>query len=156
MKESTRRQFTRGGLAGALSYSRILGANDRIRMGYIGLGNRGDQVHDAFLEHGDQQTVAVCDLKDSYMDFAIKKSRGTPKRYKDYKKLLEDKDVDAVMIATPDHWHALMFVDACHAGKDVYVEKPLSLTVAEGRRMVEVADQTKRVVQVGIHRRSGK
>ncbi|MEK7407652.1 MAG: Gfo/Idh/MocA family oxidoreductase [Acidobacteriota bacterium] len=155
MDPFTRRDFTRGaGLATALSYSRILGANDRVRVGYIGLGNRGDQVHDAFLEHGDQQTVAVCDLRDDYMDFAIKKSRATPKKYKDYHKLLDDKDVDAVAIATPDHWHALMFIDACNAGKDVYVEKPLSLTVVEGRRMVEVAERTKRVVQVGIHRRS--
>src|SRR6266702_6950313 len=154
MNDSTRRQFARAGMATALSYSRVSGANDRIRMGYIGLGNRGDQVHDAFLEHGDQQTVAVCDLKDSYMDFAIKKSRATPKKYTDYKKLLDDKDVDSVVIATPDHWHALMCIDACHAGKDVYVEKPLSLTVAEGRRMVEVARQTNRVSQVGIHRRS--
>jgi predicted dehydrogenase len=123
-------------------------------MGYIGLGNRGDQVHDAFLEHADQQTVAVCDLRNDYMDFAIKKSRATPKKYTDYRKLIEDKDVDAVAIATPDHWHALMFIEACNAGKDVYVEKPLSLTVVEGRRMVEVAERTKRVVQVGIHRRS--
>jgi len=155
MIEPTRRNFARTGVLTALSYSRVLGANDRVRMGYIGLGNRGDQVHDAFLEHGDQQTVAVCDLKDSYMDFAIKKSRATPKKYSDYKKLLEDKDVDSVVIATPDHWHALMFIDACHAGKDVYIEKPLSLTVFEGRRMVEIAHQTNRVTQVGIHRRSG-
>src|SRR2546427_578854 len=155
MTDMTRRDFTRAAaLATASSYSRVLGANDRVRMGYIGLGNRGDQVHDAFLEHGDQQTVAVCDLRDDYMDFAIKKSRATPKKYQDYKRLLDDKDVDAVAIATPDHWHALMFVDACHAGKDVYVEKPLSLTVAEGRRMVEVARQTNKVTQVGIHRRS--
>src|SRR5512140_2564281 len=148
----SRRNFTRAAaLTTALSYSRIFGANDRVRMGYIGLGNRGDQVHDAFLEHGDQQTVAVCDLRDDYMDFAIKKSRATPVKYKDYRKLLEDKNVDAVVVATPDHWHALQFVDACHAGKDVYVEKPLSLTVAEGRRMVEVARTTKRVTQVGIH-----
>jgi len=155
MTSFTRRDFARSaGLATALSYSRILGANDRLRMGYIGLGNRGDQVHDAFLEHGDQQTVAVCDLRDDYMDFAVKKSRATPRKYRDYKKLLDDKEVDAVVIATPDHWHALMFVDACHAGKDVYVEKPLSLTVAEGRRMVDVARQTNKVTQVGIHRRS--
>src|SRR3982074_458251 len=153
----TRRDFTRAaGIATALSYSRIQGANDKVRMGYIGLGNRGDQVHDAFLEHGDQQTVAVCDLKDSYMDFAIKKSRATQTKYTDYKKLLDDKDVDAVVIATPDHWHALMFIDACNAGKDVYVEKPLSLTVVEGRKMVETAERTKRVVQVGIQRRSSK
>src|SRR5690349_9835066 len=157
MEEWTRRNFARGaGLATALSYSRIWGANDRVGMGYIGLGNRGDQVHDAFLEHGDAQTVAVCDLRDDYLDFASKKSRGTPQRYKEYKKLLEDKQVDAVVIATPDHWHALMFIDACNAGKDVYVEKPLSLTVFEGRRMVETADRTKRVTQVGTNRRSWK
>jgi predicted dehydrogenase len=156
MDNLSRRTFSSAALATAASYQRILGANDRVRMGYVGLGNRGDQVHDGFLEHGDQQTVAVCDLKDDYLDLAVKKSRGTPTRYKDYRKLLEQKDVDAVAIATPDHWHALMFVDACRAGKDVYVEKPLSLTVWEGRRMVEVAAQTKRVTQVGIHRRSGK
>jgi predicted dehydrogenase len=151
----TRREFgRRAGLAAALSYSSILGANDRVRMGYVGLGNRGDQVHDAFLEHGDQQTVAICDLREDYLDLAAKKSRATPKRYKDYRKLLEDKDVDAVAIATPDHWHALMMIDAVEAGKDVYVEKPLSLTVAEGRKMVQAAERTKRVVQVGIQRRS--
>ena len=140
----------------ALSYSRILGANDRLRMGFIGLGNRGDQVHDGFLEFGDSQTVAICDLNDGYLDLAAKKSRATPVRYKDYRKLLEDKNVDAVAIATPDHWHALMMIDACRAGKDVYVEKPLSLTVSEGRRMVQVAGETKRIVQVGIQRRSSK
>src|SRR3954449_1396113 len=153
MRSITRREL---GLATALSYSRILGANDRVGVGYIGLGNRGDQVHDAFLEHGDQQTAAVCDLRDDYLDNAVKKSRATPKKYKDYKKLLEDKSVDAVVIATPDHWHALMFVDACNAGKDVYVEKPLSLTVGEGRRMVETAERTRRIVQVGLQRRSNK
>jgi len=153
MNELTRRAFS-GAAATALSYSRILGANDRLRMGYIGLGNRGDQVHDAFLEYGDQQTVAVCDLRDDYLDFAIRKSRATPVKYSDYRKLLDDKNVDAVAIATPDQWHALMFCDACRAGKDVYVEKPLSLTISEGRKMIQVASETKRVTQVGIHRRS--
>lgn len=152
----TRRDLTQAAAITALSYSRISGANDRVRMGYIGVGNRGDQVHDGFLEHGDQETVAVCDLKDAYMDFAIRKSRATPKKYKDYRALLDDKNVDAIAIATPDHWHALQFIDACRAGKDVYVEKPLSLTVAEGRRMVDVARETRRVTQVGIHRRSAK
>lgn len=157
MSDLTRRNLVKGAtLATALSYSRIHGANGRVGVGYIGVGNRGDQVHDAFLEHGDQQTVALCDLREDYMDFAVKKSRATPKKYKEYKKLIEDKDVEAVVIATPDHWHALMFIDACNAGKDVYVEKPLSLTVVEGRKMVEVADRTKRVVQVGTNRRSWK
>jgi predicted dehydrogenase len=123
-------------------------------MGYVGLGNRGDQVHDAFLEHGDNETVAVCDLRDDYMDFAIRKSRAQPKKYRDYRALLDDKSVDAVVIASPDHWHALMFIDACNAGKDVYVEKPLSLTVVEGRKMVQAAERTKRVSQVGTQRRS--
>ena len=85
-----------------------------------------------------------------------RKSRGTPKKYKEYRKLLDDKDVDAVVIATPDHWHALQFIHACDSGKDVYVEKPFSLTVTEGRKMVQTAERTKRVVQVGIQRRSSK
>ncbi len=152
----TRRDLSRAAALTALSYRKILGANDRVRMGYIGLGNRGDQVHDAFLEFSGQETVAVCDLKDSYMDFAVRKSRATPAKFKDYRKLLEDKNVDAVSIATPDHWHALQFIDACRAGKDVYVEKPVSLTVVEGRRMVEVAAETKRVTQAGLQRRSAK
>jgi predicted dehydrogenase len=157
MENTTRRAFARtAGWAAALSYGRIMGANDRVRMGFIGLGNRGDQVHQAFLEYGDAQTAAICDLRPDYLDFAAQRSRSTPKRYKEYKKLLEDKDIDAVMIATPDHWHALMFVDACNAGKDVYVEKPLSRTVMEGRKMVETAERTKRVVQVGTNHRSYK
>ncbi len=155
MSNLTRRTFTAAGMT-ALSYSRILGAADRIRMGFIGLGNRGDQVHTAFLEWGDSQTVAICDLRDDYLNLAATKSRGTPARYKDYRQLLENKDVDAVVIATPDHWHALMFIDACNAGKDVYVEKPLSLTVVEGRKMVETAGRTGRVTQVGTQRRSAK
>ena len=157
MNELTRRQFHRAaGAATAAGYSRIAGANSRAGIGYIGLGNRGDQVHDAFLEWPDQQTVAVCDLRGDYLDLAVRKSRGNPRRYKQYRKLLEDKDVDAVVIATPDHWHALMFIDACNAGKDVYVEKPLSLTVYEGRKMVEAAERTRRVTQVGTNRRSWK
>jgi predicted dehydrogenase len=155
MSEISRRSFARiAGAVTAASYARILGANERIGVGYIGLGNRGDQVHDGFLEQGENTTVAVCDLRDDYMDFAIRKSRAQPRKYTDYRKLLEDKSVDAVAISTPDHWHAIMFIEACNAGKDVYVEKPLSLTVAEGRKMVETAGRTKRVVQVGLQRRS--
>ncbi len=152
----SRRRVAQAAAWTALSYSKIWGANDRVRMGYIGLGNRGDQVHEGFLEYADQETVAVCDLKADYMDFAIRKSRATPRKYTDYRRLLDDPSVDAVAIATPDHWHALQFIDACRAGKDVYVEKPLSLTVFEGRRMAEVAAETKRVTQVGLQRRSAR
>jgi predicted dehydrogenase len=155
MSGITRRDVFQGAAAmTAASYSRVAGANDRIRVGFIGLGNRGEEVHRAFVEYGDCQVAAICDLRDDYLDLAASKSRGTPARYKEYRKLLEDRSVDAVAIATPDHWHALMMIDACNAGKDVYVEKPLSLTVVEGRRMVETAARTKRVVQVGTHRRS--
>lgn len=154
---SSRREFTRAAAAlTAASYSRILGANDRVAMGFIGVGNRGSQLHDAFLEFGDARTAAICDLRPDYADFAVQRSRTNPVKYKEYRKLLEDKSIDAVAIATPDHWHALMFIDACNAGKDVYVEKPFSLTVVEGRKMVETAERTKRVAQVGIHRRSSK
>ncbi|RMF84166.1 MAG: gfo/Idh/MocA family oxidoreductase, partial [Planctomycetota bacterium] len=147
--------FTKTALAAtAASYSRILGANDRIGIGYIGLGNRGDQVHEAFLEHGDQFTAAVCDLKEEYMDLAVKKSRGTPRKYRDYRRLLEDRDVDAVVIATPDHWHAPATILACDAGKDVYVEKPASHNIREGRLMVDAARRNGRIVQLGTQSRS--
>src|SRR5207302_9426358 len=101
MSDLTRRDFARGAaLATAASYSRIMGANDRVHMCYIGLGNRGDQVHDAFLEHGDNETVAVCDLRNDYMEFAIKKSRAHPKQYDDYHALLADKNVAAAATAS--------------------------------------------------------
>ena len=88
MSELSRRSFSAVAASTALSYSRILGANDRVRMGYVGLGNRGDQVHEAFVEFGDATTVAICDLRDDYLDFAAKRSRVAPARYKDYRKLL--------------------------------------------------------------------
>lgn len=154
----TRRNFawslTAAGAATALGQARILGANDRIRLGFIGLGNRGDQVLDAFLTHPDCEVAAICDIHQPYLDFAAQKIGGAPKQFADYRRLLELKDLDAVVINTPDHWHALQMIQACEAGKDVYVEKPLSLRVAEGRRMVQAAGKHQRVVQVGIHRSS--
>jgi len=98
--------------------------------------------------------AAICDIYQPYLDFASHKIGTNPKQLHDYRKLLEMKDLDAVVVATPDHWHALMMVDACRAGKDVYCEKPLSLCVAEGRAMVKVARDHDRVVQCGIQRMS--
>ncbi|MFO0849776.1 MAG: Gfo/Idh/MocA family oxidoreductase [Gemmataceae bacterium] len=138
----------------ALAARRTAGANDRVRVGFIGVGNRGDQVLSAFLAHKDADVAAVCDLHPPYREFAAKKIGGSPDLTHDYRKLLDRKDLDAVVVATPDHWHALMTVDACKAGKDVYCEKPLSLCVAEGRAMVTAARQHKRVVQCGIQRMS--
>lgn len=158
MSKITRRRFGKSaalaGVGTALASSRVLGANERIRLGFIGLGNRGDQVLDAFLEHKDCEVVAICDIYQPYLDFAAKKIGGNPQQFRDYRRLLERNDVDAVVINTPDHWHALQTIHACDAGKDVYVEKPLSLCVVEGRRMVEAARRNKRVTQVGLHRRS--
>ncbi len=154
MMKPSRRVFAAAAVTSAAAgYQRILGANDRIRLGFIGVGNRGNNLLNATKEYADQQIVAVCDLRSDYLDKAIADAGTNPARFTDYRRLVES-DLDAVVVATPDHWHAKMLIDACREGKDVYVEKPLSLTVREGRRMVEVATETKRVVQVGIHRRS--
>src|SRR5258707_2453314 len=158
MNSWTRRDFAKtivlAGATTALGSLRAAEANNRIRLGCIGLGNRGHQVLDAFLKQPDAEVVAVCDLSQRYMDFAAKKAGTSPRQFKDYRQLLDQKDIDAVVIATPDHWHALQTVYACQAGKDVYVEKPASLCVAEGRQMVEAVRKHQRVCQVGIHRRS--
>lgn len=158
MSKLTRRDFAKTvaatGVSTALSRTRVLGANDRINLGFIALGNRGDQVLDEFLMQKDSEVLALCDIYQPYMDFAAKKTGNNPKQFKDYRRLLELKDVDAVVINTPDHWHALQTIHACQAGKDVYIEKPLSLCVVEGRKMVEAVRRHQRVIQVGIQRRS--
>ncbi|HXD87532.1 MAG TPA: Gfo/Idh/MocA family oxidoreductase [Urbifossiella sp.] len=162
MSRPTRRSFAKSAAAAAAlsaaSYSRVLGANDRVAIGFIGVGNRGDQLLDAFLTHKDVDVNALCDIYAPYLPAASakveKSGRAAPKPFHEYRKMLADKALDAVVIATPDHWHALTFVDSCHAGKHVYCEKPLSLTIGEGRRMADVARDTKRVTQVGLHRRS--
>lgn len=155
MSRLSRRHFTAApaGAAALTAASRVLGAGDRVQLGFIGCGNRGDQVLDAFLVHPDAQVAAVCDIWKPYTAFAARKAGGAAE-YQDYRKLLERKDLDAVVICTPDHWHALQTIHACQAGRDVYVEKPLSLTVHEGRKMVEAARRYNRVVQVGLQRRS--
>ncbi len=163
MKKATihRRTFTKAGAAAAIAWTlgrpgHALGANERVRLGFIGVANRGMQLIDAFLVHQDVEAAALCDVSGSTLDRAAQRVGGNPFTCRDFRKLLDRKDIDAVVIATPDHWHALQTVFACRAGKDVYVEKPMSITIHEGRKMVEVARQTGRVVQVGIHRRSSK
>lgn len=127
------------------------GANDRIGIGYIGVGRRGVQLMPLPREG---RIVAVCDL---FRPRAEKVAEARKCRsYVDYRKLLEARDIDAVIIATPDHWHALPSIEACQAGKDVYTEKPLSLTIREGRAMVQAARKHQRVFQTGSQRRSMK
>src|SRR5437588_9893708 len=86
-----------------------IGSNERVRLGFIGVGNRGDQLLDAFLVHPDAEVAAICDVYEPYLEPAQKKAGGKAKLYHDYRKLLEQKDLDAIVIATPDHWHALPF-----------------------------------------------
>src|SRR5437762_13818469 len=118
-RKFTRREFTKtlaaAGTAAALAPWHVLGANERVRLGFIGLGNRGDQVLDAFLRHPDAEVVAICDLYQPYLEFAAKKIGTQPKQYKEYRKLLDQKGLDAVVICTPDHWHALQTLHACEA-----------------------------------------
>src|SRR5437016_13717989 len=115
----TRRDFhkaaTAVGLAAAgtaLSAGRVPGANERVRLGFIGLGNRGDQVLDAFLQHKDAEVVAICDIYQPYLDFALKKIGTNPQQFRDYRKLLALSDLDAVVICTPGHWHPMMTIHA--------------------------------------------
>ena len=140
----------------ASSAAQVLGANQRIRLGFIGVANRGGQLMDAFLEQDDMQIVALCDVDQRSIIKSRPKVQGKVDVEHDFRKLLDRKDIDAVVIATPDHWHAVQTVMACDAKKDVYVEKPLAVTVHEGRRMVEAARRNQRVVQVGTHRRSSQ
>ncbi len=133
---------------------KVLGANDRVRIGVIGTANRGNQVINAFRVHPDQEVVALCDVRKSHTEKTKKRLGGKIDTYDDFRKMLDRKDIDAVIVATPDHWHAIHTIDACNAGKDVYCEKPVSATVFEGRKMVEAARRNQQIVTVGLHRRS--
>jgi predicted dehydrogenase len=150
-----RRTFTKSLAAAALSASRVMGANDQIRVGIIGCGGQGTGNWRAFLAQPDVTPVAVCDVYDPNRERAAAMCKDKVAQIKDFRQLLDRKDVDAVIIATPDHWHALLTIMACQAGKDVYVEKGLSSTVREGRVAVEAARKHKRIVQVGAQERSG-
>ncbi len=159
MKQISRRAFTRTTFAAtagtAFSRMRIHGANDRINLGVIGAGDRGMQILPIFLKQPDVAPVAVCDVYKPYLERGAAACGGKVATHEDFRRLLEIKEIDAVIVATPDHWHALPTILACQSGKDVYCEKPLSLTVVEGRRMVEAARNHNRIVQTGSQQRSG-
>jgi predicted dehydrogenase len=178
-KDITRRSFVKktslatvGATVGmsALANSSILGANDKIRMGFIGTGNRGSQLLGWFMENKDVEVAALCDVYEPYLQRDLtkvnkryleagkvpkmgEKFSGKVNYYQDFRKLLEQKDIDAVCIATPDHWHTIQAIQAMEAGKDVYVEKPLTITIKEGRALVDAQKRTGRVVAVGLNRR---
>ena len=140
----------------ASSYSRLLGANERIQVGFIGFGLIGGQhVHD-FKNQKDVDLAAMCDVYQPRLEQGVAACGQKAKPYSDFRKLLDDKDIQAIVVCTPDHWHALMTIMACAAGKDVYVEKPLTLFIKEGRWMINAARRYNRIVQVGTQQRSGK
>jgi predicted dehydrogenase len=144
------------GVATTLAGPRAHGANERIQVGLIGGANRGGQIAAALAKHADAELVAVCDVDATACDKWKAKADGKMATYTDYREMLASDDVDAVLVASPDHWHALHTIDACDAGKDVYCEKPLSYTIHEAGKMVEAARRNKAVVQTGMQRRSSK
>ncbi len=129
--------------------------SDRLQVGFIGLGGQGTSRLNEFMRHPDVTAAAVCDLDAQHLDRAsalVEKAQGhKPEKFHDFRKLLARKDLDAVMIGTPDHWHALPFLEACSAGKDIFVEKPLSYSIGEGRAMVTAARRHNRITQMGNH-----
>jgi predicted dehydrogenase len=151
-----KRTAAAAGLASTLVNPKAFSANERVRVGYIGVANRGGQLIKASLPHKDLEIVAICDVYKPQLEKVAGELKGKVDTYTDFRKMIDRNDIDAVVIATPDHWHAIQTVMACDSGKDVYVEKPLSVTIKEGRRMVEAARRNKRVVQVGTHRRASK
>ena len=149
------RRATLGALT-AFSYNRILGANDRVQVGFIGYGLIGGQHVFDFKNQKDADLAAMCDVYQPRLEQGVAACGQTAKPYSDFRKLLENRDLQAVVVCTPDHWHALMTMMACAAGKDVYVEKPLTVFIREGRWMTDVARRHNRIVQVGTQQRSGR
>ena len=138
----------------AASYSRVLGANDRISLGVIGTGSRGVSVMGNFLNNPAIRVISLCDIYGAHVDNARQKAPDA-KTFTDHHQLLADPALDAVYIAVPDHWHTTIAIDALKAGKDVYVEKPLTRLIEEGMPVVKAARENNRVCQVGMQQRSG-
>src|SRR3954470_5169384 len=150
---TNRRQFL--GALTAASYARVSGANDRVQLGFIGYGLIGKQHVGDFRKLPDVDCAAVAEAHAGRLDEGASACGAGAKTYRDFRRLLENKDIQGVVVSTPDHWHCAMTILACAAGKDVYVEKPLTLFVREGRWMTQAARRYNRVVQAGTQQRSG-
>lgn len=158
MSDLSRRTFFQGA-ALAASATRVIGANDRINVGIVGLGRRGTKLTEYCAGFKDCRVAALCDVNQAARERTqaqLKKQDPTAhaKDYVDMRDVFADKDIDAVFVPVPVHWHALAMIWACEAGKDVYAEKPASYNIYEGRRMIETARKHKRMVQVGLQARS--
>jgi predicted dehydrogenase len=161
----TRRNFLKSSLAAsaALSlpariYAQAAGANDDIRIGVVGFNGRGMDHINNYLKVKGARIVALCDVDSAVLDKGVAQLKAKGQEvtgYQDFRKMLESKEIDAISIATPNHWHSLGAIWAIQAGKDVYVEKPVSHNVWEGRQLVKAADAHQRIVQMGVQSRSG-
>lgn len=163
MKSLNRREFMKGSIASATVFAafpqgKVHGANEKVIMGVMGLGGRGTYLAEKFAQRLDVEIAYLCDPNTRLFARArevVEEAQDTrPKLVQDFRKILDDRDVDVLVNATPDHWHGLGTIMACQAEKDVYVEKPLAHNIWEGRKMVEAARKYKRVVQVGMQSRS--
>ncbi len=156
MNITSRRNFLKGAALAttAISATRVLGANDRVRLGVIGTGGRGKYLMQELNKLGSVEWLAVCDVWDVHRDEAEKIAGVTVKKYLDHRQVLNLKEIDAVIVATPDHWHASIAVEALKAGKDVYVEKPMVHTPKDGQAIVRAVRENKRVLQVGTQGRA--
>lgn len=151
--QTNRRSFLIAGGVTALASTRVLGANDTLRIGVIGAGGRMRSLLDCAERVGPCQFVAVSDVYKPHRDAVLDRSKGLATTHLDYREVL-DKDVDAVMIASPDHWHVRMAVDALAAGKDVYLEKPVTHTIEEGATLTHAVRSSKQILQCGLQQRS--
>src|SRR5580700_7814026 len=133
---------------------RVFGANDRVRVAVCGLRSRGKDHLDAFSRVPNVEIAALCDVDETVLNKRRGEVGGSPRTFVDVRRLLEDPTIDAISIATPNHWHALMAIWACQAGKDVYVEKPCSHNLWEGQQLIAAAKRYNRIVQHGTQIRS--
>jgi len=138
-----------------ISTGNVLGANEKVVIGVIGAGKMGISNLETFAKQAGVEVAAVADVYEPNLQKGLKAAGEKAQAYKDFRQILDRQDIDAVIVATPDHWHPLQTVLACQAGKDVYVEKPVAHVVDEGKRMVAAARKYQRVVQVGTWQRSG-
>ena len=151
---ASRRTFITGAAATAASYNRILGAADNIRIGAIGTGGRWGALYDALQKSGGNEIVAVCDVYEPRRLQNKARTAAGATDHVDYREILDRKDIDAVVIATPDHWHVRIATDAVRAGKDAYCEKPVTHLLSEEEPLRTAVRETKRILQVGLQQRS--